>query len=94
MTLKELIIRTVDELVAAGKTEFTTAEICETALQIDPTRKRRSVLGTLPGLVVGRSHPVYTIEDQFLDKVGHGIYKIYQPPEEKKTSRTRKRKRR
>jgi len=54
------------------------------------TRKRRSVLGTLPGLVVGRSHPVYTIEDQFLEKVGHGVYRIYQPPE-KKTSRKRKR---
>ncbi len=90
MTLKDLVKETVIKLSVNGKTEFTTAEICETALQIDPTRKRRSVLGTLPGLVVGRSHPVYTIEDQFLEKVGHGVYRIYQPPE-KKTSRKRKR---
>lgn len=90
MTLKELVKQSVIKLAVAGKEEFTAAEICETALKIDPTKKRRSVLGTLPGLVVGRRHPVYTIADQFLEKVGHGVYRIYQIPE-KKTPGKRKR---
>jgi hypothetical protein len=90
MTLKELVKQAVIKLAVAGKEEFTAADICDTALNIDPTRKRRSVLGTLPGLVVGRRHPVYTLADQFLEKVGHGVYRIYQIPE-KKTSRKRRR---
>jgi len=90
MTLKDLVKEAVIQLAVAGKEEFTTAEICDTALKVDPTRKRRSVLGTLPGLVVGRSHPVYTLQDQFLEKIGHGVYRIYKPPE-KKTSRKRRR---
>ena len=89
MTLKDLVKKAVIELSVAGKKEFTAAELCETALKIDPTRKRRSVLGTLPGLVVGRRHPVYTLQDQFLEKVRHGVYRIYQLPERKADKKRR-----
>jgi hypothetical protein len=90
VTLKNLVKEVVIQLAVAGKEEFTAAEICETALKVDPTQKRRSVLGTLPGLVVGRRHPVYTLADQFLEKVGHGVYRIYKPPE-KEIPKKRKR---
>jgi len=90
MNLKELVKQAVIKLAVAGKEEFTAAEICETALKIDPTRQRRSVLGTLPGLVVGRRHPVYTLADQFLEKVRYSVYRIYKPPE-KEIPKKRKR---
>ena len=79
MTLKELIKSAVEQLLLKGKEEFTASEICEEALRIDPSRKRRSILGTLSGLVVGRKHPVYREKDQFLEKVSHGVYKLHQP---------------
>ena len=91
MTLKEVVKKAVIKLAVAGKKEFTTAELCDTALEIDPTQKRRSVLGTLPGLVVGRRHPVYTIQDQFLEKIGHGVYRIYQVPEPKVSGKRKRR---
>jgi len=91
VNLKDLVKKAVIELSVAGKKEFTAAEICDTALKIDPTRQRRSVLGTLPGLVVGRRHPVYTLADQFLEKVGHGVYRIYKPPEKEAPKKRRRR---
>ncbi len=91
MTLKELVKQAVIQLAVAGKEEFTTQDICDTALNIDPTRQRRSVLGTLPGLVVGRRHPVYTLADQFLEKVRYGVYRIYQPPEKEIPKKLRRR---
>jgi hypothetical protein len=90
MNLKDLVKTAVEQLRAQGKSELTAADICDTALQLDPTRNRRSVLGTLSGLVVGHRHPVYTQADQFLEKVGHGVYKSYQPLE-KEVSKRRKR---
>ena len=94
MTLRELVIRAIEELMVQGKSEFEAAEICEEALKIDPERKRRSVLGTLPGLVVGRRHPVYTEADQFLEKVRHGVYQMYVPPEKPVPQRRGRRKKR
>lgn len=74
--MKEVVARAVEKLLLEDKREFTASEICEKALQIDPSQNRRSVLGTLPGLIVGHRHPVYTLEDQFLDRVKHGVYKV------------------
>ena len=91
MTLKDVVKQAVIKLAVAGKEEFTAAEICETALKIDPTKPRRSVLGTLPGLVVGRRHPVYTLADQFLEKMGHSVYRIYKPPEKEIPKKRRRR---
>ena len=91
MTLKEVVKQAVIQLAVAGKEEFTATEICEIALKVDPTQKRRSVLGTLPGLVVGRRPPVYTLADQFLEKIGHGVYMIYQPPEKEIPKKRRRR---
>lgn len=76
MTLREVVADAIEQLMIEGKREFTASEICEKALEIDPSQKRRSVLGTLPGLIVGRRHPVYTLEDQFLERVKHGVYKL------------------
>jgi hypothetical protein len=39
---------------------------------------------------IGHRHPVYTIADQFLEKVGHGVYKIYKPPSEEKPKKRRR----
>ncbi|RKY02965.1 MAG: hypothetical protein DRJ51_05900 [Thermoprotei archaeon] len=77
MTLKELIRKAVDELVKKGKEEFTTEEIYQEAMKIDPSRKRESILAALSALVVGRKHHFYTREDQFLEKVRRGVYKLY-----------------
>jgi len=91
MNLKTLVQTAVFQLRAEGKSEFTTADICNLALQIDPNRHRRSILGTLPGLVVGRRHPVYTQADQFLEHVRRGVYRMYQPPEKEVSKRRNRR---
>jgi hypothetical protein len=76
MTLKEVVLESVERLLAEGKREFTTSEVYEKVLEIDPSKKRRSILATLSGLTVGRKHRVYTEKDQFLAKVKYGVYKV------------------
>lgn len=90
ITLKDIVRASVEYLKTQGKSEFTTVEICDIALKIDQTRKRPSILGTLPGLVVGHRHPVYTNADQFLAKVRHGVYAIHHSLEKKTSDRWRK----
>jgi len=82
MTLKELVRVAIEELVRRGKEEFTTDEIYREVEKIEPGRKRESILATASGLVVGSKHPVYKREDQFLEKVRRGVYKLHKPLEE------------
>jgi len=74
--LREVVIDAIEKLMNEGYREFTSSQICEKALEIDPSKKRRSILGTLPGLIVGRKHTFYTEEDQFLKRVKYGVYKL------------------
>lgn len=76
MTLREVVINAIEKLMNEGKREFKASEICEKALEIDPSQKRRSVRATLPGLIVGHKHTFYTEEDQFLKRVKYGVYKL------------------
>lgn len=82
MTLKDLVRKAVEELVSQGKEEFTVDEIYREVEKIEPGRKRESVLAVASGLVVGSKHPVYKREDQFLEKVRRGVYKLHRPIEE------------
>jgi len=77
LTLKELVRMAVEELLREGKEEFTVDEIYEKVEMIEPGRKRESVLATISGLVVGHKHPSYGREDQFLEKVRRGVYRVY-----------------
>ena len=81
MTLKDLVRKAVEELVRQGKEEFTVDEIYREVEKIEPGRKRESVLAVASGLVVGSKHPVYKREDQFLEKVRRGVYKLHRPIE-------------
>lgn len=78
MTLKQLVFQAVQQLIKEGKTEFRADEICRTGLEIDPSKKRRSILGTISGLTKGGSHPFYTEKDQFLERVRYNLYR-YSP---------------
>jgi len=82
LTLKDLVRKAVEELVSQGKEEFTVDEIYREVEKIEPGRKRESVLAVASGLVVGSKHPVYKREDQFLEKVRRGVYKLHRPIEE------------
>ena len=84
MTLKELIRKAVEELVRQGKEEFTTEDIYQEVKKLEPERKRESVLAALSGLVVGHKHHFYKSEDQFLDKVRRGVYRLYDEARDKK----------
>jgi len=92
VTLRELVIEAIEKLMIDGYSEFTASDICEKALEIDPSQKRRSILGTLPGLIIGRRHPVYTLEDQFLERVRHGVYKLCDLEKKKKMLEEEKKK--
>ena len=92
MTLKELVRMAVEELLKEGKEEFTVDEIYERVEMIEPGRKRESVLATISGLVVGHKHPSYGREDQFLEKVRRGVYRVYRPERSRKKRRKKERK--
>lgn len=78
MTLKKVVFQAVQQLLAEGKTEFRADQICQKGLEIDPTKKRRSILGTISGLTKGGSHQFYTEKDQFLERIRYNLYK-YSP---------------
>jgi len=84
LTLKELIRKAVEELVRQGKEEFTTEDIYREVKKLEPERKRESVLAALSGLVVGHKHHFYKREDQFLEKVRRGVYRLYDEARDKK----------
>jgi ribosomal protein L31 len=77
MTLKKVVWQAVQQLIQQGKTEFTADDICKKALEIDSTKKRRSIGGTLYGLTKGSSHNFYTENDKFLERVGFNLYKYF-----------------
>ena len=75
--LKELVIKAVEQLLFLGYSQFTAIQICEMALKIDSSRKARSILSTLPKLVVDPKHSIDKSEDRFLERVRRGVYKLY-----------------
>jgi len=80
MTLKQVVFQAVQQLLEEGKTEFSADQICQKGLEIDPSKKRRSILGTISGLTKGGSHQFYTEKDQFLERIKYNLYKYSPAP--------------
>ena len=76
MTLKEAVVRAIEQLIIDGKEEFTSEEFFQRLVKIDPTKKdkRASALAMLSQLVKGHQTKVYPV--QILEKRGKGRYRI------------------
>jgi len=75
MTLKELVVRAIEQIIIKGRVEFTSEEFFQELIKLDPTRKdkRASALAMLSQLVKGHK-TVYPA--QILVKRGKGRYRI------------------
>lgn len=76
MTLKEAVVRAIEQLMIEGKKEFTSEEFFQKLIKVDPTKKgkRASALAMLSQLVKGHQTKVYPT--QILEKRGKGRYRI------------------
>ena len=85
MTLKELVVRAIEQIIIKGKKEFTSEEFFQELIKLDPTRKdkRASALAMLSQLVKGHK-TVYPA--QILVKRGKGRYRIVLDEEPEKNT--------
>ena len=85
MTLKELVVRAIEQIIIKGKREFTSEEFFQELIKLDPTRKdkRASALAMLSQLVKGHK-TVYPA--QILVKRGKGRYRIVLDEEPEKNT--------
>ena len=79
MTLREIILKSIQQLSSRGKEEFTTKEVYETAKRLDPAIKRTSILGSMTSLLVNISSSPYPPNQRFLERVRQGVYRIHNP---------------
>lgn len=92
MTLRDVILKSVQELISKGKNEFTPEEVFQIAKNLNPKVKRPSILGSMTSLLVTIPHSSYPPEKRFLERVRFGVYKLHQP-ESKKEIKPKKTKR-
>jgi len=85
VTLKELVVRAIEQIIIKGKREFTSEEFFQELIKLDPTRKdkRASALAMLSQLVKGHK-TVYPA--QILVKRGKGRYRIVLDEEPEKNT--------
>jgi len=83
MTLRDVILKSVQELILKGKNEFTPEEVFQRAKKLDPKVKRSSIVGSMTSLLVTIPRSSYPPEKRFLERVRFGVYKLYQPKPEK-----------
>ena len=91
MTLRDVILKSVQELISMGKNEFTPEEVFQIAKKQNPKIKRSSILGSMTSLLVTIPHSSYPPEKRFLERVRFGVYKLHQP-ESKKEIKPKKKK--
>lgn len=92
MTLRDVILKSVQELTSKGKNEFTPEEVFQVAKRLKPKVKRPSILGSMTSLLVTIPHSSYPPEKRFLERVRFGVYKFHQPEPEKEVKPKRKKK--
>jgi len=91
MTLRDVILKSIQELTSIGKNEFTPEEVFQIAKKQNPKVKRSSILGSMTSLLVTIPHSSYPPEKRFLERVRFGVYKLHQS-ESKKEIKPKKKK--
>jgi len=90
MTLRDVILKSIQELILKGKNEFTPEEVFQIAKKLNPKVKRSSILGSMTSLLVTIPHSSYPPEKRFLERVRFGVYKLHQPKPEKEIKSKKK----
>lgn len=92
MTLRDVILKSIQELISKGRNEFTPEEVFQIAKILNPKVKRPSILGSMTSLLITIPHSSYPPEKRFLERVRFGVYKLHQPEPEKEVKPKKKRK--
>jgi len=90
MTLRDVILKSIQELILKGKNEFTPGEVFQIAKELDPKLKRSSIVGSMTSLLVTIPHSSYPPKKRFLERVRFGVYKLHQPKKEIKPKKKRR----
>lgn len=92
MTLRDVILKSTQELISKGKNEFTPEEVFQIAKKLNPKVKRPSILGSMTSLLVTIPSSSYPPEKRFLERVRFGVYKLHESKPEKEIKSKKKKK--
>lgn len=84
MTLRELILKSIEQLVLEGQKQFTPDDIYKRAKNLDPKVKRFSILGSMTSLLVNIPSSPYPPKQRFLERIRQGVYRLKQYPPKNK----------
>lgn len=76
MTLRELILKSIEQLVFEGQKQFTPEDVYKRARKLDPKVKRSSILGSMTSLLVNIPNSPYPPKQRFLERICQGVYRL------------------